>query len=222
MERDEFRRWADDLSTRLPSLAKYVLELSTSARAVWFDDIFANFELRDALAMNQELMASGEGLSTYERDKLPSLFIRTMSGIVARRQYREEERRVHRGARRTVMIDAIMGPMLRQVTDQVRDYKRDHDGELPSDELVREWTAAAHEQFDRMPDDDQAGPRYSCLRCKDTGYVEFESASVRYVASCPDCEAGKKKRDQVWRSGRHLFFPPADEALNNPFDEALR
>jgi hypothetical protein len=224
MTRDEWQHWFDDLRKRLPETATYVETLSQETRDEWFDGIFEPHELRDALAVNRKLWESGEGLGKFERDRLPSVFIRELGKQRFEREQREQSRsatnRGHFGAMRAVREDAVMGPAFRYVRGQIQEHKLANDGAIPSDEQVSDWTQAYLNEHDTSEDDPTTGPRYKCHKCRDTGWQNYQSQGRVFCGACPACDAGRTRSEQKWRSGRTLGFAPG-EAEENPFNASL-
>ena len=141
MDRDEFKQWASDVERRFPDLGTHIALLPKEQRDVWFADIFEHFELRDALAVNRRVFESGEGLAKYERDKLPSLFIRLLQEQRHARTQREAETRRQRydGAWTQVTShDAQMGRIYRELIRRQDEY-RQRTGDQTPDDVRRDW-----------------------------------------------------------------------------------
>ncbi len=221
MNRDQWNQWFDDFSARLPETAAYLAKQSQATRDAWFEGIFEAHDLEDALQMNRRLWETGEGISRFERDKLPSLFIRTLQEVAYDRQQREQthkRRPDYLGAMQAVQGDAVMGPAFRNVVSKIREYKQTNSGDMPSNALISQWTREYLDEHDTSVDDD--GPRYKCHRCRDTGWQNYDSQGRVFCGACSHCDAGAKRAEQKWRSGRTLGLAPA-EADDNAFNRAL-
>lgn len=88
MNKSEFARWMKDFRTRFPATGNWVTGLDKETLKCWYEDVFAAFELRDALAVNEQLMTDGE-LEAWQREKIPAIFIRKLQEQSWRRRQRE-------------------------------------------------------------------------------------------------------------------------------------
>lgn len=223
MTRDEWNRWFADFRQRLPETAGYIAGLPQETRDAWFDGIFAPHDIDDALAMSLKLMTDGEGIGRFDRDKLPSLFIRTLAEIRYTREQRKSgrtRRPDHIGAMNAVRGDAVMGAALRHVTTLIRKHKQEH-GTMPSDELISQWTSDYLDQHDTSDIDPWSGPRYACHHCRDSGLQSYTSQGRTFCGACPKCKRGTERNEQEWpRSKRRIGYAPTD-AEDNPFNAAL-
>jgi hypothetical protein len=87
MSEDDFGVWCNDFARRLPDAGRWLRGLPKETRALWFRDIFSGHELCDALDVSIEIMT--EGLSKWDHDELPALWIRKLCEVSSRRK-REE------------------------------------------------------------------------------------------------------------------------------------
>lgn len=92
MNKSEFNEWGEDLANRMPSTGEWLFSLPPSTREVWFEDVFSNFELQDAIAANRDLMASG-GVKAYDRENLPAIMLRKIQEWHSVRTHEEERKR---------------------------------------------------------------------------------------------------------------------------------
>lgn len=141
MTRDEWNRWFDDLKRRLPEMAAYIAGLPEETRDCWFEDIFEQHELEDALSLNYRLMTSGEHVAKFDRDKLPSVFIRLLGEIKGKREHRTRPvaEFEYRGAMSRVKHDSQMGAVYRRVRSRMAEYREQHGAKFTPPELIHEW-----------------------------------------------------------------------------------
>jgi hypothetical protein len=138
MNRDDYRQWGEDLMRRLPDLGTYLNSLPKDTRDCWFEDIFESHDLEDALAMNRRLMTEGEHVAKFDRDKLPSVFIR----LLGESRLKREKRGRHdsfSGAMSRVTEDSQMGAVYRRVMSRMAEYRDRQGVKFTPAELVHEW-----------------------------------------------------------------------------------
>lgn len=233
MQRDEFKTWHDDLARRLPETAAYIAGLPQESRDMWFAEIFESHELRDALALNAKMFASGEGTAKYARDELPSLFCRMLRdqrydrenrAESAKRQSRERKRRGRAtgvasvDVTATVRSDPVMTRMLEYVQDRIREYRQET-AQQPPGELLSRWADQSSKKFDTLPDDEYG--RFKCHRCLDHSVVTFQRDGATYVGACPHCDAGRARAGRQYTNSKaSLGFAPGP-ADASQFQDAL-
>lgn len=157
MNRDtEFRQWGIDIKAKLPQVGEYIWSLSEAARDEWYNTIFAEHELQDAIAMNSHMQRTGEGIETYARDKLPRTFIKLLQEIRYERLRRKQKRAILSsqeeakiGVGPNVRKDAVMSQMLRFVEQRKLEYRESTGNSEVPDELFSRWAQEASDMFDR-------------------------------------------------------------------------
>lgn len=216
MNRTEFKEWLDHFRLRFPATGEWMAGLATGTIAAWFEDVFATLELRDCLAVNVQLAKDGE-LAAYDRERIPSIFIRRAQEIAHERRRREQTRNptadtefIRRARERgldpfsTIRSDRIMGQAFRTIQQSMSE-RRDRGVKL-TQEIIHDLTEQAFaDNYDADADDALDGPRYRCLRCFDTGFVSYRDNQGRPMCGHCECDAGIKKRDQLqWPSGKRI------------------
>lgn len=216
MDKVDFREWARHFVTRFPVTGAWFMGLQPEVRDAWFDDVFSTLELRDCMAVNAALMADGE-LAAYDREKIPSIFIKRCQEVRHARQAKErkthppaDEDFVRRAKRRggdpfeSIRGDRIMGRAFGIVTGQMRELK--DAGKPVNDEVIHELVERAFEEnYDEAEDSALDEPSYKCPKCCDTGLRSYRDSQKRPMVGHCDCTRGIVKRDQLkWASGRTL------------------
>lgn len=89
MTKQEFAQWLEDFTRRFPDAGAW-LKGRPATLQVWFDDCFASFELADCRAVNIQLMGEGALSESWNRDKIPAIFLKRVSEVRHARQKRIE------------------------------------------------------------------------------------------------------------------------------------
>lgn len=215
MDRHEFQEWAADFRKRFPTTGDWLYSLPEGTRDVWFEDCFKQFELRDCLAVNLQLMQEGE-LEAWQRERLPGIFIRRVPLLNYARKQRQREHEArkaeakrrsrvpHRGKVGKLFTGAFTPNMLKchlHVISAMDAYREKYGAPL-NDEAIAAKVEEAFDQFDTLPDDDEDLPRLKCVDCRDSGLVSYidEENGNRYAGVC-ECSAGREAAER-WRQAK--------------------
>ena len=187
MTRDEFRDWVSDLQRRLPDTGHYVATLPKETRDCWYDDVFANVDLRDGTAANQRLMQTG--VKAFDRERLPAHHCSAR----AKRSHTKGASVRESGASNGNVANAVwvmddaesFDPLMRRcfiaLGDHQQQQREQHDTPITNDQR-REFVHAYFESHDTS--DPTNEPRYTCLDCLDSGLVSFALDDRRTVGYC--------------------------------------
>jgi hypothetical protein len=147
MTRDDFKDWMKDFRARFPQSGTWLYGLDRDTLRTWFDDVFSNFELRDAKAVNYQLMMGDGEIEAWQRERLPAIYIRRMQEQLFRRRAREEDAKEKRRERErrsrlsdgscATSIAATLRKSGNQSVDDLRlilqAYKKEHGKDMPDD-----------------------------------------------------------------------------------------
>lgn len=207
MSPEDFKHWFADLSRKSPMLAQWLGSLPLDTIDEWRDEVFAGFDLRDALVVNIETREGVHDFTGFQRDKFLPTYIRRCSELRASRELHSAEREWQSQKRRrggdafaSITKDAFMGPAFAEVRGKIDEWKSANDNKRVPDELLAQWSAEAAERVDRG-DDQEKQPRFRCLRCQDSGYVSFRDSQGRPMAGSCDCVLGAQRFNQ-WADHR--------------------
>ena len=202
MTRDEFKTWGFDVLKRLPETGRYVTELPRDTRDCWFEDVFANLELRDCIAANQRLMSTG--IKAFDRERLPAIISGHAQAIAFERRERERvvaERKRRRLQRGILFDDAAaesFDPLMRRCFIALCDYQRCHREEHAqsiSAEQRREYVANYFVENGTISIRPENEPRCKCIYCRDTGFVPVERDDRRMYGHCR-CDKGERVHER--------------------------
>lgn len=104
MTKQEYAQWLDDFSKRFPDAGAW-LKSRPATLQVWFDDCFSSLEYTDCRAVSIKLMESGGLNEAWNRDKIPSIYLKQCGVIRADRERRIQERELKKEtARREAVV----------------------------------------------------------------------------------------------------------------------
>jgi hypothetical protein len=210
MNSNEFQRWCDQLLIKLPDTGYWLQKQSQDTIDFW-ESILANQDYNDCAAAIDHLVR--DGFNSFQREQL----IAAVSKFAADLRYerdRVQEQARHRladrkrrqrgksfagGLSETMIAAGVSEQFLKLIEEQDR-RRRNSLPPLRGEE--RE--AFVESLFEGVPDA-ESEPRYRCLDCCDSGFVQRRAKDGRTWSAACHCEAGEKNK-QNWRNrfGRSL------------------
>lgn len=98
MTKADFVKWLSDFTKRFPDVGTW-LSSKPQTLEIWFDDCFASLELTDCVAVNMQLMASGQLNESWNRDRIPAIYLKRCAEIRHDRLQRVRDRELAREAK---------------------------------------------------------------------------------------------------------------------------
>lgn len=170
MTRDEFKLWLDEYGAAFPQTGKWIAELPArkATLGLWYETTFVNLELCDCQTVTRRML-KGEDQpgEAYERDQLPQLISEYATAAKHRRLYRTDKDFVPE------YVEAGQGkkkfPLL-GICSKILDAMKG--GSTPQE--------ACDVHLPQVDPEDC--PRYRCLYCKDTGFVNVWHVTAMHAA----------------------------------------
>lgn len=98
MTAEEFAKWLTDFGRRFPDAGAWLRE-KRATQDIWFKDCFSSLELTDCVAVNMQLMASGRLNESWNRDRIPSIYLKRCAEIRHDRLQRIRDRELAQEAK---------------------------------------------------------------------------------------------------------------------------
>ena len=202
MTKQEFKSVIKYLSTMLPDLGTWIQSVPLETIDLWFTDVFATLELHDVRAAISAM--AFEGLKSFDRDRLPFILSKSAQDIAFERTQRqgavlERERRTHEKA---VGREIRATGQYKELLIGMAKYRDEHNVKKTPPDVIHDMTESI---FEDMPDDDdQSGTRYRCLKCDDSGFINYRDHKGKSFAGHCDCDKGEYRRSKFTERGRTL------------------
>jgi len=202
MTKDEFREVIQFLSTLMPDLGEWLKMRSQETLKIWFEEVFIHLELHDVRSAITGM--SRDGLKSFDRDCLPSILSKSAQDIAYERSKRQDavRERERRADEKATAQDIRASGQYKELLLRMAKYRGEHDAKKTPKEVIHEMT---EDIFESMPDDDtQDGPRYRCLTCEDSGFVNYRDHKGRAFAGHCSCSKGEYRRTKFTERDRTL------------------
>lgn len=150
MNFEEFRNWYKDFATLFPVLSKSTNAFPKETFQAWFDTVFAEHDISDAMVASKQLLREG-AIKPYDVDRIPSIYADRLSELRGRRVAHDanEETKAAAGALGSVRNEPRMAKMLSYVEERMETYKKKHGVDRTPSELVKGWSDEASTLFDK-------------------------------------------------------------------------
>jgi len=187
------------LAGMLPDTYGWFRGLPDETKLFWFDTL-AGQELEDCRHAVESI--ARDGLKAYDRELLPSRILKLAADYRHNRNASLERAR-QRKHQKPLGIAGIM-----QTIGCAAAFRKLTAKQLELQATVGKFEGQARQAFidelfegEPETDDPQAGPRFKCLACHDTGFQS--KPNKPNTAYCCDCETGKKQHNNF--NARHRF-----------------
>ena len=197
-----------DFKARFPTDAEWLAGHPKTA-GIWFAEVFSELPLADCLAVSREITAGTiDRWEVYHRDRIATLYRRE---VRKRRYDARQATESHRMHLKTILAQKSMSEAIdhvKSLTSEARAL-----GKPRPIKAIRDYL---DDRFGFDDPSDRSTPRFRCLICEDTGYVDVLTVkTILAIKANPDttepirtccmacnCEMGNRRAGERQLSGK--------------------